>query len=179
MGGDFENVVGNLDKRPPPENPWFLIVFTWPRDDVIKWKHFPRYWLFVRGIHRFPVNSQYKSQWRGALMFSLICVWINGWVNNREAGDLRRFCVHYVTVMLSPRIQITFQRRKHALIASELLGIIFARLTNVRHCTILRKIRCRLSDILEDMRDIKAVGHISHSRFHRHLYLDYTGVSWK
>ena len=26
-------------------------------DDVIKWKHFPRYWPFVREIHRSPVNS--------------------------------------------------------------------------------------------------------------------------
>ena len=42
-------------------------------DDVIKWKHFPRYWPFVRGIHRSPVNSPDKGQWRGALMFSLIC----------------------------------------------------------------------------------------------------------
>ena len=40
-------------------------------DDVIKWKHFPRYWPFVRGIHRCPVNFQHKGQWRGALMFSL------------------------------------------------------------------------------------------------------------
>ena len=44
----------------------------------------------VRGNHRSPVNSPHKGQWRGALMFSLICAWINGWVNNREAGDLRR-----------------------------------------------------------------------------------------
>ena len=50
-------------------------------DDVIKWKHFPRYWPFVRGIHRSPVNSPHKGQWRGALMFSLICTRINGWVN--------------------------------------------------------------------------------------------------
>ena len=42
-------------------------------DDVIKWKHFPRYWPFVRGIHRSPENSPHKGQWRGALMFSLIC----------------------------------------------------------------------------------------------------------
>ena len=41
--------------------------------DVIKWKHLQRYWPFVRGIHRSPVNSPHKSQWRGALMFSLIC----------------------------------------------------------------------------------------------------------
>ena len=64
-------------------------------DDVIKWKHFPRYWPFVRGIQRFPVNSPHKGQWHGALMFSLICVWINGWVNNREAVDLRRYLAHY------------------------------------------------------------------------------------
>ena len=42
-------------------------------DDVIKWKHFPRNWPFVRGIHRSPVDSPHKSQWRGALMFYLIC----------------------------------------------------------------------------------------------------------
>ena len=63
-------------------------------DNVIKWKHFPRNWPFVRGIHRSPLNSPHKGQWRGALMFSLICAWINAWVNNREAGDLRRNRAH-------------------------------------------------------------------------------------
>ena len=49
-----------------------------------------------------PVNSSHKGQWRGALMFFFICAWINGWVNNREAGDLRRYHGHYdVTVMRS------------------------------------------------------------------------------
>ena len=28
-------------------------------------------------------------------MFSLVCAWINGWVNNREAADLRRRRAHY------------------------------------------------------------------------------------
>ena len=69
-------------------------------DDVIKWKYSPRYRPFVRGIHRLPVNSPHKGLWRGALFFSLICAWINGWVNNRKAGDLRRHRAHYdVTVM--------------------------------------------------------------------------------
>ena len=69
-------------------------------DYVIKWKHFLRYWPFVRGIHRSPVNSPHKGQWRGALIFSLICAWIYGWVNNCKAGDLRRHHAHYdVTVM--------------------------------------------------------------------------------
>ena len=55
-----------------------------------------------REIHRSPVNSTHKGQWCGALMYFLICVWINGWVNNREAGDLRRYRAHYdVTVMFS------------------------------------------------------------------------------
>ena len=57
---------------------------------------------FVRGIHRGPVNSPYKGQWRWSLMFPLICVWINGWVNNLEAGDLRRYRAHY-DVTLMPR----------------------------------------------------------------------------
>ena len=71
------------------------------RDDVIKWKHFLCYRPFVGGIHRSLVNSPHKGQWRGALIFSLICVWIKGWLNNREAGDLRRHRVHYdVTLMV-------------------------------------------------------------------------------
>ena len=69
-------------------------------NDVIKWKHFPRYWKFVRGIHRSPVNSPHKGQWRGALMFSLICARINGWVNNRKAGDLRRHRAHYDVIAM-------------------------------------------------------------------------------
>ena len=70
--------------------------------DVIKWKHFSRYWPFVRGIHRSPVNSPHKGQWRGVLMFSLICAWINSWVNNDETGDLIRRAQYDVTVMHTP-----------------------------------------------------------------------------
>ena len=83
----------------PGLNPTIWNVCTM-HDDVIKWKHFPRYWPFVRGIHRSPMNSLYKGQWCGALVFSLICVWINGWVNSGGAGDLRRYRAHYdVNVM--------------------------------------------------------------------------------
>ena len=85
-------------------HPYFIHVHLYPsgfHDDVIKWKHFQRYWPFVREIHRSPVNFPHKGQWRGALMFSLICVRMNGWVNSREAGDLGRYRVHYdVIVML-------------------------------------------------------------------------------
>ena len=69
-------------------------------DDVIKWKHFPRYWPFVRRIHRSPVNSPHKDQWRGALIFTLIWARINSWVNNCEAGDLRRNLPHYDVIVM-------------------------------------------------------------------------------
>ena len=56
-------------------------------------------------------NSPVKDQWRGALTFSLIYAWINGWVNHGETGDLRRHLAHYdVTVMclcLSMSVSVT------------------------------------------------------------------------
>ena len=84
-------------------------LFATSHDNVIKWKHFPRYWPFVRGIHRSPVNSVHKGRWRRALMFSLICSRINGSVNNRNAGDMRRHRAHYdVTVMWNYFVLISF-----------------------------------------------------------------------
>ena len=49
---------------------------------------------------RSAVNSPHKSQWHGALMFSLIWAWISGWENNREAGDLRRYHAHYDVIVM-------------------------------------------------------------------------------
>ena len=81
-------------------------------DDVIKWQHFLRYRPFVWGIHRSPVNSPHKGQWRGVLMFSLIFARINGWVNTGEAGDLRRNRCHYdVIVMVSPNVLVPIRPR--------------------------------------------------------------------
>ena len=48
---------------------WMAVAMMAAHDDVIKWTHFPRYWPFVRRIHRWPVNSPHKGQWRGAFMF--------------------------------------------------------------------------------------------------------------
>ena len=80
-----------------------ILLSTWaslPHDDVIKWKHLPRYWPFVQGIHRSPVNSPHKGQWRGALIFSFICDWIHDWVNNREAGYLIRHRANYDVIVI-------------------------------------------------------------------------------
>ena len=74
-----------------PKHPW--------------WRHqmetFSALLAIVREIHRSPVNFPHKGQWRGALMFALICVLINGWVNNRKAGDLRRYRAHYGVIVMS------------------------------------------------------------------------------
>ena len=54
-----------------------------PQTEVaLWWRHqmntFSALLSFVRGIYRSPVNFLHKGQWRGDLMFSLICAWING-----------------------------------------------------------------------------------------------------
>ena len=109
----------DLKSQQPSANPTICIcISTMPpnsmgniqkHDDVIKWKHFPRYWPFVRGIHRSPVNSPHRGQWRGALMVSLICARINGWVNNREAGDLRGHLAHYDVIVMNMAIYGVFR----------------------------------------------------------------------
>ena len=56
--------------------------------------------LCVRGIHRSPVDSPHKGHWHGALMFSLICAWTNGWANNWDSGDLWRHHAHYYVIVM-------------------------------------------------------------------------------
>ena len=75
------------------------------------WRHqmetFSALLALCAGIHRSPVNSPHKGQWLGNFMFSLICAWINGWVNNHRAGDLRRHRADYdVTVMQNKTVAI-------------------------------------------------------------------------
>ena len=50
-------------------------------EDVMKWKHFPRYWPFVLEINWLMVNSPHKGQRRGALILFFICTRTNGWPN--------------------------------------------------------------------------------------------------
>ena len=68
------------------------------------WRHqvglFSALLALCAGNSSVPVNSPHKGQWRGALMFSLICAWINDWVNNREAGDFRHHRGHYDVIVL-------------------------------------------------------------------------------
>ena len=101
-------------------------------DDVIKLTLLPGYWPFVRGIHRSPMNSSHKGQWRGALMFSLICAWTNGWVNNRDAGDLRRYRAYYdVSVMVQLLPENKLYQRTHSDTSTIIGRIQYANITNV------------------------------------------------
>ena len=77
--------------------------------DIPWWRHqmetFSALLALCAGNSPVPVNSPHKGQWRGALMFSLICASINDWVNNHAAGDLRRHRGHFdVNVMHMPVI---------------------------------------------------------------------------
>ena len=78
-----------------------IIKYAW-------WRHqmetFSALLALCAGNSPVPVNSPYKGQWRGALMFSLICVWINDWVNNREAGDLTRYRAHYDVMVMNTKM---------------------------------------------------------------------------
>ena len=83
---------------------------TWYHDDVIKWKHFSRYWPFVRGIHRSPMDSPHKAS-HTALWYFL---WsaseqTNGWANNRDASFLRRHRAHYDVTVMDTRKYSMFQ----------------------------------------------------------------------
>ena len=81
-----------LSRRPPGEMP-----YPW-------WRHqmetFSALLVLCAGNSPVPVNSPHKGQWRGALMFYLIYAWINDWVNNREAGDLRRHRGHSDVIVM-------------------------------------------------------------------------------
>ena len=89
-------------------------------DYIMEWKHFPRYWPFVRGIHRSPVNSPHKCQWREASMYSLVRAWAGGWVHTRVASDFRRHLVHYDVTVVMMRLSralvlcaVTLLQRSH------------------------------------------------------------------
>ena len=73
-----------------------------PEAQMTRWRHQMETFsaLLVICAMNSPVNFPHKGQWRGALIFSLIWAWINAWVNNREAGDLRRHRAHYDVIVM-------------------------------------------------------------------------------
>ena len=86
---------------------WHWLVYSWQppmppmttklvHDDVIKMKHFQRYYPFVRGNHRSAVGSPHKSQWRGAFE-------VNFLLNKRLNKQSRRRWFETPSRSLSPR----------------------------------------------------------------------------
>ena len=73
--------------------------------DITWWRHqiktFSALLALCTGNSPVTGESLHKSQWRGALVFSLTCASINDWVNNREAGDLRRYRIHYDVILMT------------------------------------------------------------------------------
>ena len=93
---------------------WFTYLFSFIKIILKQIRHHNTAWwrhqmetffallALCAGNPPVPVNSPHKGQWLGALMFSLICARINGWVNNRDAGDLRRNRSHYDVIVMRP-----------------------------------------------------------------------------
>ena len=118
------------------------------------WRHqmetFSALLAICAGNSPVPVNSPHKGQWCGTLMFSLICVWINGWVNNREAGDLRRYRTHYdVTAMFRYRAELLHRYKKDTI-----CHVNMAQLWDLSNCvlekTTVLKIYCSFEYLWRD-----------------------------
>ena len=95
----------------------YVCIRTW-------WAHqmetFSVLLAFLMGIHQSPVNSPHKGQWRGAMIFSLICAWINGWAIHRGTGNLRRHRGHYDVIVMILPLMMKFW--SYHLIASKCFG---------------------------------------------------------
>ena len=91
---------------------WWLCAtgpWTW-------WRHQMETFFRVTGhlCGEFIVIGEFPAQRpvNRALMFSLICARINGWVNNSEAGDLRRHHAHYDVIVMRRNIALGCIRSK-------------------------------------------------------------------
>ena len=119
------------------------------------WRHqmetFSALLAICAGNSPVPMNSPHKGQWCGTLMFSLICVWINGWVNNREAGDLRRYRTHCdVTAMFRYRAELLHRYKKDTI-----CHVNIAQLWDLSSCvlekTTVLKIYCSFEYLHDDV----------------------------
>ena len=89
-----KSVVKTIDLPQSFESQQNLCVYT--HDDIMTWKHFPHYSLFVNGIHWSLVESPTKGQWYGAMMFPVIMM-------TSSNGNIFRFTGHLCGEFGSPR----------------------------------------------------------------------------
>ena len=108
--------------------PFHFSLLAKTHDDVIKWKHFPRHWSFVRGIHWSPVNFPLTRNFDVFLDLRLT----NSWANRRDAGDLRRHRAQYdVTVIENAEAypqQLAPEAAWHSDPRTNLMGRFYAKL---------------------------------------------------
>ena len=71
-------------------------------DDIIKWRHSLRYGPFVWEFtgHRWITRTKASD----AELWFWSAPWISGWVNNREAGDLRRHHAYYDVIVMQSNV---------------------------------------------------------------------------
>ena len=81
----------------PPSNECHNPQFSWWRHQM---KTFSELLALCEENPSVTGGFPHKGQWHGALMFSLICAWTNGWANNRDAGDLGRWFGTLITASL-------------------------------------------------------------------------------
>ena len=77
--------------------PGFNNRYMHQNNDVMICYNFPSYRPLLRGIHWSPMDSLHKGQWRGALIYSLMCPLRTGWTSIGVAGELRRHGDVHVT----------------------------------------------------------------------------------
>ena len=94
---DKTNYIKPLLYNGSKPQPQHLLWSAWWRNQM---ETFSALLALCAGNSPVPVNSPHKGQWRGALMFTLICARVNGWVNDREAGNLRRYRAHYDVIVM-------------------------------------------------------------------------------
>ena len=78
----------------------------------------------LRGIHRWPLDPHHEGHGGRALMFSLIYAWTNSWVNNRDAGDLKRDRAHHDVSLMPRRLDRTLVWSPGARINSKIRKIV-------------------------------------------------------
>ena len=124
-----------------------------------------QWWRHQMGIRRSPVNSRTKASDAELWCFLWSAPWINGWVNNREAGDLRRHRVHYeVIVMCRAHYDVIIMRIRTLMRVIKMFIIVIPE-TMVTNAEVNLQIPCLLF-------------HLLHTHHCPYLYFSYNNTSW-
>ena len=88
-------LIHTLILQSPCVDNWIFVLKSWWRHQMETFSA-----LLAICVGNSLVPGEFPTQRHGALMFTLICAQINGWVNNREAGDLRCHRAYYDVIVM-------------------------------------------------------------------------------